>query len=191
MSSKGQQTQEKILSATLDLIERQGFHSTGLQQIIKASGAPKGSLYFHFPEGKDQIVSCALQQGSEFINAMINHAFALGQSPAQSVTWLFDGLARRLLDSNYEKGCPVATAALEAGDAHPQVRDACAQAYDLWQDTIARGLCQKGIPEEQAIYEAPLILSILEGALMMAKVRRSRQPLDQARDALLARFPSG
>ena len=190
MSSKGQQTQEKILSATLDLIERQGFHSTGLQQIIKASGAPKGSLYFHFPEGKDQIVSCALQQGSEFINAMINHAFALADTPSQSVRWLFDGLARRLLDSNYEKGCPVATTALEAGDAHPQVRDACAQAYDLWQDTITRGLCQKGIPEEQAIYEAPLILSLLEGALMMAKVRRSRQPLDQARDVLLARFPS-
>ena len=191
MSSKGQQTQEKILSATLDLIERQGFHSTGLQQIIKASGAPKGSLYFHFPEGKDQLVSCALQQGSEFINAMIDHAFALAQNPAQGISWLFDGLARRLLDSNYEKGCPVATAALEAGDAHPQVRDACAQAYDLWQDTISRGLQQKGMTQDQANHEAPLILSMLEGALMMAKVRRSPQPLEQARDALLARLTSG
>ena len=188
MSSKGQQTQEKILYATLDLIERQGFHATGLQQIIKASGAPKGSLYFHFPEGKEQIVACALQQGAEFINAMINHAFTLAQDPAQSVTWLFDGLTRRLLDSNFEKGCPVATTALEAGETHLLVRDACAEAYDLWQHTISHGLRQKGMTLQQANDEAPLILSMLEGAMMMAKVRRSRAPLDQARDAILARL---
>ncbi|MEE2733695.1 MAG: TetR/AcrR family transcriptional regulator [Pseudomonadota bacterium] len=188
MSSKGQQTQERILSATLDLIERQGFHSTGLQQIIKTSGAPKGSLYFHFPEGKDQIVACALQQGAEFINTLIQHAFAMAQNPAQGVGWLFDGLTRRLLDSHYEKGCPVATTALETGDAHPQVRQACEQAYDLWQSSIIQGLQQQGMDREQANREAPLILSILEGALMLAKVRRSRLPLDQARDAVLMRL---
>ncbi|MCK5791817.1 MAG: TetR/AcrR family transcriptional regulator, partial [Ketobacter sp.] len=80
MSSKGQQTQEKILSATLDLIERQGFHNTGLQQIIKASGAPKGSLYFHFPDGKDQIVALALEQGTQLIGSMIEHAFNMADN---------------------------------------------------------------------------------------------------------------
>jgi len=191
MTSKGAQTREKILSATLDLIERQGFHNTGLQQIIKSSGTPKGSLYFHFPGGKDEIVASALRQGAKFINDLIQYAFGMAQLPEQGVAWLFDGLAIRLQDSNFEKGCPVTTTALEAGDAHLHVQAACEQAYDLWQQTITQGLAQLGMPLDQAAREAALILSILEGGLLMAKIRRSRAPLDQARDATLARFAAG
>ena len=140
MSSKGQQTQEKILSATLDLIERQGFHNTGLQQIIKASGAPKGSLYFHFPDGKDQIVALALEQGTQLIGSMIEHAFNMADNLEVAVGWLFDGLSVRLQSSAFEKGCPVATVALEVNEQHPDVLEACRKAFDQWQGAITLGL---------------------------------------------------
>lgn len=191
MSSKGQQTQEKILSATLDLIEQQGFHNTGLQQIIKASGAPKGSLYFHFPDGKDQIIALALGQGTELIRSMIEHAFTMADSVQQGVGWLFDGLSARLQGSEYTKGCPVTTVALEVGEEHPSVQSACKAAFDQWQATIGRGLQTKGMPPELADSEAALILSQLEGALMLARVRRCRIPMDQARDAVLSRLAKG
>lgn len=190
MSSKGQQTQDKILAATLDLIERQGFHNTGLQQIIKASGAPKGSLYFHFPEGKDQIVALALGQGTQLIRSMIEHAFTTADSLEQAVSWLFDGLSVRLQSSDFEKGCPVATVALEVNEQHPSVLEACGEAFDQWQNAIAHGLQTKGMHRELADSEAALILSQLEGALMLARIRRSRIPMDQARDAVLNRLSS-
>lgn len=188
MTSKGQQTQDKILSATLELLERQGFHNTGLQQIIKASGAPKGSLYFHFPQGKDEIVSLALGKAADLIQLMMQQIFSQANDRAQAITWLFDGLAVRLADSNFEKGCPVATTALEAGDDQPLVQAACNQAYDRWIDTLASGLRNSGVATEQAGQEAQLLLSQLEGALLMAKVRRCKQPLHQAREAALQRL---
>ena len=188
MSSKGQQTQEKILSATLDLIERQGFHNTGLQQIIKASGAPKGSLYFHFPDGKDQIVALALEQGTQLIGSMIEHAFNMADNLEVAVGWLFDGLSVRLQSSAFEKGCPVATVALEVNEQHPDVLEACRKAFDQWQGAITLGLQAKGMSNELAASEAALMLSQLEGAMMLARIRRSREPMDQARDAVLSRL---
>ncbi|RLT87270.1 MULTISPECIES: TetR/AcrR family transcriptional regulator [unclassified Ketobacter] len=188
MSSKGQQTQEKILSATLDLIERQGFHNTGLQQIIKASGAPKGSLYFHFPDGKDQIVALALEQGTQLIGSMIEHAFNMADNLEVAVGWLFDGLSVRLQSSAFEKGCPVATVALEVNEQHPDVLEACRKAFDQWQSAITLGLQAKGMSNERAASEAALMLSQLEGAMMLARIRRSREPMDQARDAVLSRL---
>ena len=188
MSSKGQQTQEKILSATLDLIERQGFHNTGLQQIIKASGAPKGSLYFHFPDGKDQIVALALEQGTQLIGSMIEHAFNMADNLEVAVGWLFDGLSVRLQSSAFEKGCPVATVALEVNEQHPDVLEACRKAFDQWQGAITLGLQAKGMSNERAASEAALMLSQLEGAMMLARIRRSREPMDQARDAVLSRL---
>jgi len=190
MTSKGQQTQEKILSATLELIERQGFHNTGLQQIIKASGAPKGSLYFHFPEGKDQIVALALAQGAELIRFTIEQTFSQASDTQQAICWLFDGLAVRLQSSEFEKGCPVATTALEADDDHPVVQAACAAAYDGWSHVLTRGLKTLNWDVERAQQEATLILSLLEGALLLSKVRRSTEPLAQARDAVLQRLIS-
>src|SRR5215208_191583 len=55
---------EQILQTTCDLLEKQGYHGTGLNEIVKESGAPKGSLYYYFPEGKEQITAeAALQAG--------------------------------------------------------------------------------------------------------------------------------
>ncbi|HBA33718.1 MAG TPA: TetR family transcriptional regulator [Gammaproteobacteria bacterium] len=189
MMNKGQQTQEKIISATLDLIERQGFHSTGLQQIIKASGAPKGSLYFHFPNGKDEIVADALKQGSDLILAMIEQAFTRASDAQQAVGTLFDGLIQRLTDSEFEKGCPVATTALEAREDHPIVAAACRDAYTCWTQALINGLVRTGLSATQAQQEATLMLSLLEGALMLSKVQYSTAPLAQAREATLARLP--
>ncbi|MDX1694463.1 MAG: TetR/AcrR family transcriptional regulator [Ketobacteraceae bacterium] len=188
MMSKGEQTRARVLQTTLDLMERQGFHNTGLQQIIKESGTPKGSLYFHFPEGKDQIAALALAQGAAIIQGLIEQAFAASRSPRQAMDMVVKGLTVRLVESDFCKGCPVATVALEIGDQHPLVKQACEAAYSHWLTVIANGLKAFGMSAAKARKEATLLLSGLEGALILAKVQRDTAPLKQVADAMMERL---
>lgn len=188
MTKKGEQTQERILTATLDLIERQGFHNTGLQQILKASGAPKGSLYFHFPGGKDQLVAGALTQGARAIQALLQQAFSQAPSLPDALVFVVRGLEARLQASDFQKGCPVATVALEVSDEHPDVQHACEQAYGGWLDTITAALERGGWPVERARADASVTLAAIEGALILARVRRSVQPLHDVCQALVAQL---
>ena len=56
---------QRMIKSTARLFRRQGFHGTGLQQVLEASGAPRGSLYFHFPGGKEEIGETALTIAGE------------------------------------------------------------------------------------------------------------------------------
>lgn len=187
-TSKGEQTRERILTTTLDLIENQGFFSTGLQQIIKVSGTPRGSLYFHFPGGKDELVAEALAQGAQLIQALLEQAFVVSPGLTDAVDLIVQGLLARLQASDYQKGCPVATVALEVGAGHPLVRKACEKAYENWITCIASGLRNGGFGARQATAEAELVLAMIEGALMLAKVKRNPQPLQAAGDAIKQRL---
>ena len=191
MTKKGAQTQERLLTTTLDLIERQGFHNTGLQQILRESGAPKGSLYFHFPGGKDQLVAVALAQGAGSIRSLLEQAFAHAPSLHEALQLVVQGLEARLRDSDFQKGCPVATVALEVGDDHPDVQQTCREAYGAWLDTIAAALTKGGWPESKARQDAAVTLSAIEGALILARVTRSVQPLQQVSRTLIMQLQQG
>jgi TetR/AcrR family transcriptional repressor of lmrAB and yxaGH operons len=68
---------DQILQATGVLLEKQGCHATGLNEIIRESGAPKGSLYYYFPDGKDQLISEAVLEGARTVAARIREHLAV------------------------------------------------------------------------------------------------------------------
>src|SRR6516162_3761363 len=75
-SAQGQETRSRLLEATSKLFRSQGFHATGLDEVLRKSGAPKGSLYHYFPGGKDQLAIEALQyvacQLEEMMSALLH-----------------------------------------------------------------------------------------------------------------------
>lgn len=64
-------SREKILQTASRLFQLQGYHATGLNQIIKESGAPKGSLYHYFPNGKEELAVESVKYTSSFIETRI------------------------------------------------------------------------------------------------------------------------
>ena len=94
------------------LMRRQGYNATGLNQIAAESGAPKGSIYFHFPGGKEQLAAEAIATSGEGIRRVIQATLSASPDAATAVRTLATGMAAGLAASSYSDGCPIATVAL-------------------------------------------------------------------------------
>jgi TetR/AcrR family transcriptional repressor of lmrAB and yxaGH operons len=163
------ETRQRFLRTAANLFQRQGYHATGLNQVVTEGRAPKGSLYFHFPGGKEQLAAEAVTAGGASLGARMAAAVADAGSAGEAVTALGRFFATRLLESDFTAGCPVATIALEAS-ASADIRAACDGAYGEWLAGIAAVLARHGVPSPSA--DAQLVLSAVEGALLLARVRR-------------------
>ena len=174
---KGDLTRDKLVAATATLLQRQGFHGTTLLDIVHESGAPRGSLYFHFPEGKEALACAALEGAGGRWRELIEGLVAGAPHPGDAVYAVCEFLATSLEASNYSEGCPLATVGLEAASTSEQVRATVARHYDGWIESISRRLEGLGAPHAEAERFATFTLSAIEGALLLSKVKRSTKPL--------------
>ncbi|MBD0843401.1 TetR/AcrR family transcriptional regulator [Streptomyces sp. TRM68416] len=180
MGVKGEETRSRLIAATRALIEARGYFGTGLNQVLAESGAPRGSLYFHFPAGKDQLVAAALTESGQEVGDLIASLGADRLSALEIVRRLLDVFAERMEASDYDKGCPLATVALEVAGGNEVLRGVCAEAYGRWQQALADCLTAEGHSAASAEARASAVLAQVEGALLLARVQRSRLPLEQA-----------
>jgi TetR/AcrR family transcriptional repressor of lmrAB and yxaGH operons len=178
-------SKEKTLSAAVKLFSQRGYHGTGLQDILEAGGAPRGSLYFHFPKGKEQIGEAAVQLGTEGVREFITDAAQTSGNVQAFLVKLARGMAANLERSGYREGCPVATTALETAAQSDVLGRAARTAFQTWEQEIKRALISFGMKANQADRTATAVLSQLEGALLLARTYRSLEPMQRAEKALL------
>lgn len=176
--TKGARTRQALVETTARLLQEQGFAATGLNQIVRESGQPRGSLYFHFPGGKEELAAAAVSAGAELVRAILEQGLE-GATSADAVIVKTAGLfADELVASDFSKGCPVSTVALEATNATPLLQKRCAEAYADWLTLIADTFVRLGVSAERAPRLARLVLSSIEGALLLAKTTRDIAPLN-------------
>jgi TetR/AcrR family transcriptional regulator, lmrAB and yxaGH operons repressor len=188
--AKASDSKEKTLAAAVKLFRRQGYHGTALHDILAEAGSPRGSLYFHFPRGKEEIGEAALALAAEALRQGIARAAAASDNAETFLVRMVRGMAAELERSDYKEGCPIATTALETA-AQSEILGATARdAFQQWELEIKRGLERFDMATADADLVATLVLSQLEGALLLARTYRSLQPIHRAEQAvkLLARI---
>ena len=169
-------TRDRILDATIRLLRRQGYTATGIKQIVAEGNAPLGSVYHYFPGGKEQIGIEALARSGERIRSTIARAGDAPDLPA-AINQYFVINAERLRDSDYERGCPIATVALETSSDIEPIRHVCEDVFGSWQVTLTQVFVDAGIAESDAEPLATFVLSSYEGALTMSRALRDIQPM--------------
>ena len=174
----------KTLVAAASLFRQQGYHGTALHDILAAAGSPRGSLYFHFPKGKEEIGAAALTIAGEAVRQAIAHAAETSESAEMFVIGVARGMASDLEKSGFKEGCPIATTALETAAQSDVLGAAARNAFQKWELEIKRGLFRLGMPAGEADLAATLVLSQLEGALLLARTCRSLEPMHRAEHAL-------
>ena len=172
-----------IQSAAL-LFREHGYSGTGFRDVIEHSGAPRGSIYHHFPGGKEQLAADTVEWAAAVIERRIERAAQNGD-PIAALGIFVDAWREVLEDSNFRAGCPIVAVAAEA-DAGSAATAAAAAAFTRWQELIARALLDAGVSRTDARRLATLVVAGIEGAILLCRARRDIRPLRDVHRALEA-----
>lgn len=165
------------MTATQELLRRRGYAASGLGEIVARSGAPKGSLYFHFPGGKQELAIAAMERSAVQLRDAMAAILDSSEDPDAGIRRLIEALAAGLEQSGFADGCPIATVALETTADSEPMRAAARAAFDSWLQVLSERLVVAGLDPAHAEQRAVLVLAAIEGGLILARARRDVSPL--------------
>lgn len=175
-------TRERMIDAAHTLYRRRGYLGTSFSDVITTSGAPRGSVAFHFPGGKDELaIEVMAKQRTDMIKWLRSLA-AESASPQQLISRMLTGTRDRLIDSDYRDGCPLAVVVIEGARASQGLQTQATFAVESVIETLATLLQALGATAGQAEQWSVAVMTGYEGALVVCKATRS----PAAFDALLA-----
>ncbi len=174
------ETRDRIVDASADLLRRQGYAATGVKQIVDTAKAPFGSIYHHFPGGKEELGAAAIRRSGALYELLIPEVFDPAPDLVTAVRAFFEGAAVHLEESEYEDACPIATVALEVSSTSDTMREACADVFESW---IAAGLPRftaAGLDQATSRELVVGMIAALEGAFVLARASQSTEALHVA-----------
>lgn len=175
-------TREKMVRTAAVLLREHGVAGTTIDRVLAVSGAPRGSVYHHFPGGRAQLLSEAVEFATDSI---IELAGAAGEGDPAVALDAFVALWReQLVASDYRAGCPVLAVVVDSDPALPELTEQAGEAFGRWQSVLARMLGERGMTATSADRLALQSLCILEGAVAVSRARRGISPLDEAAQAI-------
>jgi TetR/AcrR family transcriptional regulator, lmrAB and yxaGH operons repressor len=177
-------TRSRMLEATGRLLKQRGYHGTSLNDILSTSGAPRGSLYFHFPGGKDQLVIEVTRASVREVAERLQETLSSEKSPAAAVRRIVEATAEILDKSEYALSCPVAPVVLDATTDIPELVELCRAAFEEWIGLLRRSFVNAGIPESRARSLALLVEASIEGMMVIARACRDHRPMLEVADEL-------
>ncbi|MER6739102.1 TetR/AcrR family transcriptional regulator [Streptomyces puniciscabiei] len=182
MSGTRHGPRERMVFSAAQLIRRDGVAATGMREVAAHAGAPRGSLQHYFPGGKEQLVNEAVGWAGRYAGKRIARFLAGLKEPTPS--GLFAAMVAQWTDEyaarGFAGGCPVAAATIDCASAGGSTREAVAAAFTTWRTPLAEALTGLGVPAARAESLATLMISTLEGAILMARAEQDARPLTTA-----------
>jgi AcrR family transcriptional regulator len=178
-SSNRPEARQRIVAGAADMISRRGLTATSIREMAKHSGAPLGSTYHYFPDGKQQLATEAVRHTSETISRHLRKALRSG--PAAGLESFLALWRAVVVDTDFRAGCPVLAVSIEEppqGETPPALT-AAAQAFEDWERLLATSLREHGANPDQADEVATLIVAAVEGTVAMCRAKRSTESLDR------------
>jgi len=179
MAAKEYGPRERMVFSAVQLIRRDGVAATGLREIVAHANAPRGSLQHYFPGGKEQLVGEAIAWGGRYARRRVEGLVANLRLPRPSL--LFAAMVQQWIDdyaaNGFGAGCPIVAATVDWADSVDTTRRAAATAFDDWRKPVVAALKDMGVPARRASSLATLMISTLEGAVLMARAEQDVAPL--------------
>lgn len=168
-------TRQAMVLAAVELLREHGADGVTLDALLTRSGAPRGSIYHHFPGGRAQILDEAIQLAGDAIAGLIAGSAADGPV---AVLDRFTAFWRKTLqDSDFAAGCPVVSVSVSAEPGSPLVAHA-EGIFVRWTALLCDCFVADGLGADGAARLATMSLAAIQGAIVMCRAQASLQPLD-------------
>jgi len=173
-------SKDRMITAARRLFREHGYFGTALSEVVAESAAPRGSMYFHFPGGKEELATeVALVHAADTI-AHINRAAGTTGTAAELIAAFIGRPRDELVASDYREGCAVAPIVIETTPSSAALTDTTRRGFQDVIATLAARLGEKGVPDDPARQLALNAVTAMEGALILSRVLRSPEPFDAA-----------
>jgi TetR/AcrR family transcriptional regulator, lmrAB and yxaGH operons repressor len=169
---------DTIVQAALTLFRRRGYSGTGVNDIVALSGAPKGSLYHYFPDGKLSIAEAAVRQAGENVTRTLETLAADNKTPGKLVRAYAALIGQWMAKSKFRDGGPITTILLETVPGDAKLTAAGRTAFAAWRGAIASRLTAQGVAAARAERLAALVIAAIEGSLIQARVEGHAGAID-------------
>lgn len=169
-------TRQRMVASAALLLREHGVSGTSFAKVLEHSNGPRGSVGFHFPEGKAQLVTEAVRWAGGLVTRALSKARDENRPAHQVVAMICDFYRRQLTESDYTAGCPVGAVAQES-HADPHLRDAVLSVLSDWREELAASLAASGHDRPAAEELTDLVIASIEGAILMSRIDRSTRPL--------------
>ena len=169
-------TRDKLIAVAADLMERKGFFGLGINELLKTSGIPKGSLYHHFPGGKVALVEEAIKHSSKRRQKEYHEAMKGKKTVLEGIIAIIDTLKEKLENTDFQYVCPISIIALEGADGNQRIRESCKTAFEELETNFKAYLNLNGM--DDAEYYAKVIINMIEGGILLAKAHHDIEHLE-------------
>jgi len=166
-------TRDRFVKTASKLFENKGYHATGLNEILKESGAPKGSLYYYFPNGKEELALEAINLSSKNIQRDIKETLAQISDPIDAIQIHIEKIAEFMTKEEKIHDVSISLLALETYLSSELLRKACEAAFVSFENIFAEKLIQGGFEEEKAHELSMVIQSMIEGAITISLTKQN------------------
>ncbi len=172
--AKRDETRQRMLNSALTLLRERGANGVTLDAVLAHSGAPRGSIYHHFPGGRDQLVIEAATLGGDAVADIVESNSA---DPRAALAGLVTFWKQLLTESDYRAGCPIVALAVDGPDRIPEATQLTQQTFQRMTTAMVRLLVDAGASKKQAHSLATVAIAALEGAVILCRVEKSTRPL--------------
>lgn len=168
-------TRDRMIVSAAEVLRERGAAGVTIDEVLVRSGAPRGSVYHHFPGGRNQLLTEALHYAGDVLTNSIDRAAGGG---GRTLLAGFAGFWAQLLeDSGFNAGCPVVAAAIGPADAEPPLSADAGKIFGRWRDALNQAFVADGFEESDAKSLAVTAIAALEGAVVLCRSLRSLAPL--------------
>ena len=167
-----------MIEAAIVLLRGTGLAGAGINQVIAASGAPKGSMYHHFPGGKLELARTALETWGARVEQRLRGALAGPGNAAEKIRAVFEASAKTIAQAQYARSCGIGAVTLDLDEETAALAPVCARVLASWHAVIAESLAT--IPEPRRGALARFVVTSLQGAQIQARAARDHRFLIEA-----------
>jgi TetR/AcrR family transcriptional regulator, lmrAB and yxaGH operons repressor len=175
-------TRINMLISAAEVMRECGAAGVTIDEVLSRSGAPRGSVYYHFPEGRNQILAEALRYAGDAITADIDAA--AGRGAKFLLQQFVEFWESTLAESDFKAGCPVVAAAIGSGDDEVRLAAEAGRIFADWRRALTSAFVADGFVEADADSLAIMSIAALEGAVVLCRSLRSSDPLRKVHEQL-------